>query len=364
MIMRDTATFAKMSARLARREGPPQPVLDWLRKDLASARGVPTAFAKEVPAATPAPARWMPSLAWLTSVCSTWAYADRVTFSEVLRLCVGPVKVHAVRAANPATLVDTQAYFVRSEALRLGILVFRGTEFGVGRMTDVFTDIGVAPVPYRGGQARVHGGFYRAVSCVWHDVLDVLEEHGLELDAFIVTGHSLGGALAVLASALLFCDLSSSLTDAPPLARYQLEAGGRAAALRDELWDAFAGLYTFGQPMVGDRRFADLCRPCLEPLTFRHVYCKDWVPTLPPRETGEFVHFGRQYASDDGPWQECPSVAQSTLWAAPIAAVAFAAQQFPSGRRLALPYSLADHVPQNYVDASKNGVPQAPAFFP
>jgi hypothetical protein len=36
-----------------------------------------------------------------------------------------------------------------------------------------------------------------------------------------------------------------------------------------------------------------------------------------------------------------------------VAVLAFVLRQLPAGRRLSLPVSLSDHMPQNYVDCSK-----------
>ncbi|KAH9300026.1 hypothetical protein KI387_011609, partial [Taxus chinensis] len=77
---------------------------------------------------------------------------------------------------------------------------------------------------------------------------------------FIVTGHSLGGALAVLFSTMLF--------------------------VHDEenLLEKLMAIYTFGQPRVGDKAFADFIERNanqLVPRYFRVVYSNDLVPRIP-----------------------------------------------------------------------------------
>lgn len=98
----------------------------------------------------------------------------------------------------------------------------------------------------------------------------LLQEHK---DAkFVVTGHSLGGALAILFPAVL-------------LLQDEHELMGRLLAV-----------YTFGQPRVGDRKLgkfmeAHLCRRV--PRYFRVVYCNDIVPRLPyDNNTFLYKHFG------------------------------------------------------------------------
>lgn len=86
----------------------------------------------------------------------------------------------------------------------------------------------------------------------------LLEEH--KNAKFIVTGHSLGEALAILF----------------PIALVIHE--------EKKLMERLFGVYTFGQPKVGNRQLEKFTEAHLDhpvPKYFRVVYCNDLVPRLP-----------------------------------------------------------------------------------
>lgn len=95
---------------------------------------------------------------------------------------------------------------------------------------------------------RVHGGFYQAVEHLWPQ-LERATAHPTGT-ALWFTGHSLGGAMAMLAAAR---------TPGP-----------------------VAGLYTFGQPRVGDSSFAEALNAKLGGRAFRYRNANDPVPRTPP----------------------------------------------------------------------------------
>ncbi|KAL5583341.1 hypothetical protein UlMin_015783 [Ulmus minor] len=98
----------------------------------------------------------------------------------------------------------------------------------------------------------------------------LLKEH--KNAKFVVTGHSLGGALAILFPTVLV--LHQEI----------------------ELMHRLLGVYTFGQPRIGDRNLGSFMEVHLNipvPRYFRMVYCNDIVPRIPyDDKTFLYKHFG------------------------------------------------------------------------
>jgi len=110
-----------------------------------------------------------------------------------------------------------------------------------------------------------------AYAIVRSKLRSLLEEHK---DAkFIVTGHSLGGALAILFPTVLVVHEET------------------------EIMERLLGVYTFGQPRIGNRQLGRFMEPHLDrpvPKYFRVVYCNDIVPRLPyDDKTFLYKHFGQ-----------------------------------------------------------------------
>lgn len=139
----------------------------------------------------------------------------------------------------------TQGFVARHAGLGLTVLAFRGTESG--KYEDLISDLSTLPVVRPDG-CRVHSGFWKAYLPVKAQLATLLAGAS---GTVLITGHSLGAALATLAAA----DLAPTK------------------------------LITFGSPRVGDRAFGDLfaasaARPALA--VHRYVDCCDVVARVPP----------------------------------------------------------------------------------
>lgn len=165
--------------------------------------------------------------------------------------------------------IDTQLFVAWSE--RILVVAFRGTE--PLQAGDILTDLqckleASAWMP----ALQVHSGFHQALNAVWPPLRQLIEQHHPNRSVWL-TGHSLGGALAVLAGHRLLVE-----SQAAP-------AGNPLAGLR------IGGLYVYGQPRCGDASFARELETGLGARFVRIVNNRDVVPLSPLAAMG-YAHAG------------------------------------------------------------------------
>ncbi len=161
---------------------------------------------------------------------------------------------------------DTQAFLAKSE--EFAVLAFRGTE--VTKRTDIRIDLQATKVSVLDG--RVHNGFRAAYDSIAKDVeKGVLGLKGLPL---YVTGHSLGAALATVAT-------------------QRMEHNPR-------IREMIAACYTFGSPRVGNSHYDMEFKSPI----YRVVNTTDIVTVIPLLAMG-YIHIGdvRFLGPHDGEFQ-------------------------------------------------------------
>jgi Lipase (class 3) len=294
-----------------------------------------------------------PAVAHVLGTCAGYAYANQDTVAMMMtRLGLEENRCLMIAETVDAMFICSTAFLVQSRCGRALILCYRGTE--PVNAINWLTDADVNPqllsfsFPNRPVPAEIHGGFYRNVRATRYAVVAALQRalngqsiveggepppHALE--GFYLTGHSLGGAMAALMGVML-------LTEEP----YR------------ELGRKLKGIYTYGQPMVGNAALARACQDDAEigRRFVRYVFAHDIVPELPPAASGDFVHFGSEYHLDLNSQGEAKPAAKpltqlthlADLLAAPFG---FIAHQLKSLRNFPVQHSLYDHGPQNYVAA-------------
>ncbi len=169
-----------------------------------------------------------------------------------------------------AMMKDTNIFGLmgHNTASRTAFVSFRGSS----DLSDWLADFDFIPSPYLPvtGFGHVHAGFQEVYQCVRDNIAANLATATAGCDQILVTGHSLGAALAVIA--------------APDIAR----------AMPPNTIEP--RLTTFGGPRVGLPDFAAAFNAAIE-CCFRAVNFLDIVPLVPP---APYVHVGAQIAVDSG----------------------------------------------------------------
>jgi len=154
--------------------------------------------------------------------------------------------------SEPST--GAQAFLCTQSKQGIAILAFRGTEPNLkdiktdvkARLATVDTNGKSVASGYEGNKVRIHTGYLEQFNSLRDDIQRCLEYPEIKNLQLFMTGHSLGGALAITATKFLASDITGAC-------------------------------YTFGSPPVGTRDFDyDIKTPI-----YRVVNHVDIVPRLP-----------------------------------------------------------------------------------
>lgn len=143
----------------------------------------------------------------------------------------------------------SQAFLALSEEFKMIVLAFRGTEKDI---RDIKTDLRAITVEVDG--YKIHSGFYAAFENLKNQIEIALKNINRDGYALYITGHSLGGALALLATKYLASD-------------------------------SVGACYTFGSPRVASSQFGDSIKTPI----YRIVNSADLVPRVPPAYIPHFL---------------------------------------------------------------------------
>lgn len=179
------------------------------------------------------------------AVCRLMARAAAAAYGKAAEF---EAMVRAESALDSFHFIDDKNTGTQCFLIRRGndvVIAFRGTS----DLQDWRTDIKVRRNDWDG--RKVHRGFATAFEAVRKTILEEVLP-GYDRYRIWITGHSLGGALAILCAS-------------------NLERHGCAVR----------GVYTFGQPRVGDGKFARDYDDRLKRVTFRLVNENDFIPRSP-----------------------------------------------------------------------------------
>jgi hypothetical protein len=185
--------------------------------------------------------------AWLMAEMSRLAYMKFEVNPDALKAALSQANFELVQVFNTE---GTQAFLAIRNSDKMSVLSFRGTEKEDPR--DIVTDLNATFYRDEKG-VKIHNGFHKAFELVRKDIVAAAEK--VKNSALYATGHSLGGALALIAT--------------------------RALNL-----DNLAACYTFGSPKVGNEEFDDEIKPPI----YRVVNAYDIVPVSPPTYIFEILY--------------------------------------------------------------------------
>jgi len=312
-----------------------------------------------------------PAIAHVLATCAGYAYSDVGTVAMMMtRMGLENSLCREITRSVDAMFINSTAHLVQSQDGRVVIIALRGTP--PLDLISWFLDADTYPEKVAAaanghGEDRpyeVHAGFYRNVRVTRSEIIQALQRalrgesivggatdgtfrhissadagqysgQRAPLEALYITGHSLGGAMAVILASMLV------MSDMPDY---------RAIAAR------LRAVYTFGQPMVGAPEFADAAAQQFQDANVavaRYVFKKDPVPLLPPRSVGDFAHLGQEYRlGREGDWVASES-SKPMPWVAGLvnSFVSFGLTKFLPLRDLPFQHKIEDHFPHHYVSA-------------
>lgn len=202
--------------------------------------------------------------ALLLADCAKLAYKPEKIIKQVIEDQLGFDKFRFFDIGK-----STQAFIAGND--KMIIVAFRGTQ----EIRDFFKDARLKLKDDLVG--KVHKGFRSSLNEVWNNNVKDQDMHQFikqcqdNSQSIWFCGHSLGAALAALAAA-----------------EYVLNGEGSNI-------NAVKGVYTIGQPRVGNNKFAEGFDAVLAEKCFRIVNNNDVVPRIPlPGVLRHYTHVGRE----------------------------------------------------------------------
>jgi triacylglycerol lipase len=271
------------------------------------------------------------AMMWLSQLAYETAHESKV--GDILNAW-GLTKLGFVSNDGLTGLPPHSACVVVAEGHDATFVTFAGSD--PGKPEDWVTDFEAMPSP-----DGLHSGFEKAVETVWPAIQTAIANRTAPAQPLFFTGHSLGGALAILAAS-----------------RAPLEPKVQQVVV-----------YTFGSPRNGGDKFFDDYTPQLGDFTFRFIHGTDIVPTVPLTLLHVYRHVGQAVQCRSGDLFDGavpmarngnnPVILESAAQAGFADFGALKPLQFVHGigpglrdqLTAVLPRMVRDHVPQNYFRA-------------
>jgi triacylglycerol lipase len=202
--------------------------------------------------------RWNPQNARALLYCSDLAYKEPDSIQA--GAASWGIDIDHFTVIRPSTSVLQAVVLARPDSV---ILAFRGTR--PDQLRDWMSDFEISQSAFTeyfssSNVGNVHDGFAHLLAKSWKAIRAEVLRFQDQGQTLWITGHSLGGALAAMATAAF------TFAERLPV----------------------NGLYTFGQPRIGDLDFCTQCDSHFGDAMFRFVNDKDIVTRVPPRVLPHF----------------------------------------------------------------------------
>lgn len=167
-------------------------------------------------------------------------------------------QIRGLGATDVRPIVNGSSHGVVASNDKVVVVAFRGTKDPIDWLTDVRV------IGKRVAEGKMHGGFYAATNAIFEDAYDEAVRQGAARKTVWITGHSLGGAMAIAFAYRAFNDKKLDPT----------------------------GIITFGQPLVVTSPLAEFMLDHFQSRYMRFVNNRDPVTRLVPtfRHAGARIH--------------------------------------------------------------------------
>jgi triacylglycerol lipase len=182
-------------------------------------------------------------VAWMMAVMSKLAYIEFETSEEELARLTINLKSGGFDLVNIFSKGSTQGFLAKNN--NIYVLAFRGTQ--PKKIEDINADIRAYKTSLKEG--KIHAGFHEAYEEVADEIVKIFMENESWVWPLYITGHSLGGALATIATQNLEHRIKSQI----------------------------AACYTFGSPRVGNSQYEKNVKAPF----YRIVHSTDIVTLVP-----------------------------------------------------------------------------------
>jgi predicted lipase len=202
----------------------------------------------------------------------------RLSYTEIKKKYPGAIWIESEKT-------DTQGFCFKTDYFKNRLIFsFRGSQ----QLQDWFNDFNAFHLVYPYGnedsKIKVHKGFITCYQSVREQIHYIINKEIANngVDTIGTDGHSLGGALSVLAAVDIQYNFEKYLLENNKMNVYPVYG------------------YASGNPKVGNKAFTDSFNKRIK-FFIRTHHLRDWVPECPPTNFGKLLHGGYHHCGISNP---------------------------------------------------------------